>query len=189
MTPTTPTSSPAISPTASRRGLAALVDAVRAVVDEHADWAETAALAADALRRHLPTPDMFTAEERAGDPSGYQSHLLHVEPDGAFSIQAVVWRPGQTTPIHDHVTWCVVGVIQGVEHEELFACPTGDYLERVGYNANLAGSVTGFAPPGDIHRVHNPTEYTTISLHVYGTDISRVGSSIRRHYDLAIRSE
>jgi 3-mercaptopropionate dioxygenase len=177
-----------ISPTVQRPGLAGLVGAVRGIVARHADWGQTAALVADALRRHLPAPDLLTAEERAGDPATYQSHLLHAEPDGAFSIVAVVWRAGQATPIHDHVTWCVVGVMQGVEQEELFTCPTGEYLARVGEAANQRGSVTGFAPPGDIHRVHNPAEGTTISLHIYGTDISRVGSSVRREYHIPIRS-
>jgi predicted metal-dependent enzyme (double-stranded beta helix superfamily) len=173
---------------ATRAELAGLVADVRAVVDRHTDWQQTAPIVADVLRRHLPPPDLLTAEERAGDSSTYQSHLLHVEPDGAFSVVAVVWRAGQVTPIHDHLTWCVVGVIQGVEQEELFACPTGEYLVRVGDNANLQGSVTGFAPPGDIHRVHNPADHTAISLHIYGTDVSRVGSSVRRRYDLPIRS-
>ena len=63
---------------------------------------------------------MLTAEQRLGSPDGYRSHTLHVEPDGSFSIVALVWRPGQVTRIHDHLTWCVFGVIQGVEHEELF---------------------------------------------------------------------
>jgi predicted metal-dependent enzyme (double-stranded beta helix superfamily) len=183
------TGGPTMRPTAARPGLAALVSDVRAVVDEHTGWGETAALVADALHRQLPAPDLLTAEERAGDPRSYRSHLLHAEPDGTFSIVAVVWRPRQVTPIHDHVTWCVVGVLQGVEQEELFRCPTGDYLERAGHSANLVGSVSGFAPPGDIHRVHNPTESTTISLHIYGTDISRVGSSVRHEYDLPIRPE
>ena len=40
---------------------------------------------------------------------------LYVEPGGSFSIVALVWRPGQITRIHDHITWCVFGVIQGVE--------------------------------------------------------------------------
>ncbi len=173
--------------TIARPGLASLVDGVRAVTDRHADWGRTAALVADAVRRRLPGPDLLTAGERAGDPSTYQSHLLHVEPDGAFSVVAVVWLPGQVTPIHDHVAWCVVGVLQGVEREELFGCPTGAYLVRVGDSANPEGSVTGFAPPGDIHRVDNPTDDTTISLHVYGTDISRIGSSVRRCYDLPVR--
>jgi len=177
-----------MSTNVKRPALASLVDQVRAVVDRHTDWRRTAELAAEVLRRHLPTPDLLTTEEQAGDRSSYQSHLLHAEPDGAFSIVAVVWRTGQVTRIHDHVTWCVAGVIQGVEQEELFACPTGEYLVRVGDNANLEGSVTGFAPPGDIHRVHNPADGTAISLHIYGTDISRVGSSVRRDYDLPIRS-
>jgi len=176
-----------IRPTVTRAGLTGLVDGVRAVVDRHTDWGQTAALVTDVLRRHLPTPDLLTADERAGNPANYQSHVLHVEPDGAFSVVAVVWRTGQVTRIHDHVTWCVVGVIQGVEQEELFTCPPGEYLVPAGDNANREGSVTGFAPPGDIHRVHNPADRTAISLHIYGTDISRIGSSVRRNYDLPIR--
>jgi len=38
-------------------------------------------------------------------------------------------------------------------------------------------------PPGDIHRVRNIGATTAISLHVYGTDITRIGSSARRYYD------
>jgi predicted metal-dependent enzyme (double-stranded beta helix superfamily) len=48
----------------------------------------------------------------SGDPETYKSEVLHSEPDGSFSIVALVWRPGQVTPIHDHVTWCVFGVIR-----------------------------------------------------------------------------
>jgi predicted metal-dependent enzyme (double-stranded beta helix superfamily) len=171
----------------TRPGLEHLVEGVRAAVGRQAGWERTASLVSDVLRARLPGPDVLTAEERAGDPAGYQSHVLHVETGGAFSVVAVVWRTGQVTRIHDHVTWCVVGVLRGVEHEELFACPTGDHLVRVGESANAEGSVTGFAPPGDIHRVRNPAACTTISLHVYGTDISRIGSSVRREYDLPIR--
>jgi predicted metal-dependent enzyme (double-stranded beta helix superfamily) len=46
--------------------------------------------------------------------------------------------------------------------------------------------VSGFAPPGDIHRVRNIGDDTAISLHVYGADITRLGSSIRRTYDLPV---
>jgi predicted metal-dependent enzyme (double-stranded beta helix superfamily) len=90
-----------------------------------------------------------------------------------------VWRPGQMTRIHDHLTWCVFGVIQGVEHEELFDAD----LNPVGRNDNHVGEVNGFAPPGDIHRVHNTADATAISIHVYGTDVTRTGSSVRRYYD------
>jgi predicted metal-dependent enzyme (double-stranded beta helix superfamily) len=156
-----------------------LVDGVRTAVGAHADWAATARLVADQLRRHLPSPDVLTAEQRLGSPDGYRSHTLHVEPDGSFSIIGLVWRPGQITRIHDHVTWCVFGVLQGVEREELFDAD----LNLVGRSDNHAGDVSGFAPPGDIHRVHNTTDSTAISIHIYGTDVTRVGSSVRRYYD------
>src|SRR5204863_139250 len=94
------------------------------------------------------------ASLRRGDPAGYQSHLLYAEPDGSFSISAMVWMPGQQTMIHDHVAWCVTGVLQGREYEEVFAL-TDDAraLRLAARNVNPAGAVSGFAPPGDIHRV------------------------------------
>ena len=51
---------------------------------------------------------------------------------------------------------------------------------------NATGDVTGLAPPGDIHRVRNDGAQTAISLHIYGTDISCMGSSVRRVYDLPV---
>jgi predicted metal-dependent enzyme (double-stranded beta helix superfamily) len=165
------------TPLASR--LAPLVAGIRDAVEHHAGWAETAQLVADELRRHLPGPDVLTAEQRLGSPDTYQGHTLYVEPDGSFSIVGLVWRPGQVTRIHDHVTWCTFAVVQGVEHEELFDAD----LNLIGRSANHVGDVSGFAPPGDIHRVHNTGDETAISIHVYGTDVSRVGSSARRYYD------
>jgi predicted metal-dependent enzyme (double-stranded beta helix superfamily) len=91
----------------------------------------------------------------------------------------VIWRHGQLTRIHDHVTWCVVGVIQGIEHEELFDAG----LNLLGENESHVGDVSYFAPPGDIHRVRNIHEETAISLHIYGTDVDRLGGSARRYYN------
>jgi 3-mercaptopropionate dioxygenase len=156
-----------------------LVDGVRVAVTAHADWAGTAQLVAEQLRAHLPDPDVLTAEQRLGSPDDYCGHTLYVEPDGSFSIVALVWRPGQITRIHDHVTWCAFGVIQGVEQEELFDAD----LNLVARNENQLGEVSGFAPPGDIHRVCNTSDTTAISIHIYGTDITRIGSSARRYYD------
>ncbi|MEP7023976.1 MAG: cysteine dioxygenase family protein [Actinomycetota bacterium] len=166
-----------------------LLTGIRSATTRHADWQQTAVLAAEQLRAHLPGPGILTSAERAGDPDGYVCHLLHTEPDGSFSVCALVWRPGQVTPIHDHVTWCVFGVLQGTEYEELYALrDDGASLAEVGSSANAAGEVSGFAPPGDIHRVRNCGDGVAISLHVYGADITRLGSSVRRTYDLPVLS-
>jgi 3-mercaptopropionate dioxygenase len=71
-------------------GLSELVTAVRAVVKRHADWRRTAELVAGVLERHLPPPEVLTPEQRRGDPMGYRSYPLHTEPDGSFSIVALV---------------------------------------------------------------------------------------------------
>ena len=171
-----------------RAGLDQLVTTVRLAVGTREGWGATARQVAAVLERYLPSPDVLTPEERAGDPERFRSHLLHAEPDGAFSIVGLVWLPGQVTQIHDHVTWCVFGVVQGMEHEELFTLDDGgECLIEAGSSTNRAGEVSGFAPPGDIHRVRNIGEETAISIHVYGTDVSRIGSSVRRSYDLPVR--
>ncbi len=123
-----------------------------------------------------------------------RSQTLHVEPDGTFSVVALVTRPGQATSIHDHTTWCVVALIDGIEREERFRLdlagehldPAGAHLSPIGERLDHPGSVSGFAPPGDIHRVTNVGTTVGISLHIYGTDLRRTGSSVRRTYDLPV---
>ena len=166
-----------------------LLDVLRAEVQRGLDWQQTADLVAAALRKALPDPaDLLAAGLRRGNPACYQSHLLHAEPDGSFSVAAMVWLPGQETVIHDHVAWCVTGVLQGREYEEVFALTDdGAALRLVARNQNAPGSVCGFAPPGDIHRVRNSGDDVAISMHVYGADIARLGNSIRREYTLPVR--
>jgi 3-mercaptopropionate dioxygenase len=166
-----------------------LVRAVRADVRRGLDWQKTAERVASTLRGLLPGPAaVLPARLRRGDPTCYQSHLLYAEPDGSFSIAAMVWLPGQETVIHDHVAWCVTGVLQGREYEEVFALTDeGRALQLLARNVNPAGTVSGFAPPGDIHRVRNTGDGVAVSMHVYGADISRLGNSIRREYTVPIR--
>jgi predicted metal-dependent enzyme (double-stranded beta helix superfamily) len=166
-----------------------LVVAVRAATARSAGWRDTAASVAAALRAHLPSPDLLPADLLDGAPGNFRSHRLHVEPDGSFSMVAIVWQPGARTRIHDHVTWCVFGVLAGVEHEDLYTlADDGTTLTEVGSAPNPTGAVSGFAPPGDIHRVRNVGDTAAVSLHIYGTDLDRIGSSARRYYDLPIRS-
>lgn len=167
-----------------------LLRMVRAEIRHGLDWQRTADRVAAALRGRLPDPGaLLPASLRQGDPACYQSHLLHAEPDGSFSVAAMVWLPGQQTPVHDHVAWGVTAVLQGTEYEEIFALTRdGQALRRVARNQNPPGTVYGFAPPGDIHRVRNTGDGVAVSMHIYGADISRLGDSIRREYTLPVRA-
>ncbi|MER5256632.1 MULTISPECIES: cysteine dioxygenase family protein [unclassified Streptomyces] len=149
----------------------------------------TAYLVAERLAPHLGAPDLLADEQCEGDPERYRQHLLHAEHDGSFSVVGLVWLPGQHTPVHDHVSWCVTGVHEGDEHERryrLLPATSGAPARLVATEdlVNRQGTVCGFAPPGDIHRVWNAGTGRAISLHVYGADISRLGTSVRRVYEL-----
>jgi predicted metal-dependent enzyme (double-stranded beta helix superfamily) len=116
------------------------------------------------------------------DPDHYRQHVLHIADDGLFSIVALVWLPHQETPVHDHVSWCVVGVHQGAEIETNYRRDDDGELVENGYSFHPAGTVVGLMPPVDIHKVSNGCSDVAISLHVYGADISRSGTSIKRRY-------
>ena len=177
-----------MSTTATRTtDLAGLVaDLDHAVRTTRGNESETVAAVEDALRPALSAPDLLLPEQRVGDAAAYRSHLLHVAPDGSFSMVALVWLPGQATAIHDHLAWCVVGVHEGAEHEVRYRLRADGRLVETGTAVAHPGDVAGLLPPGDIHRVHNIGETTAISLHVYGADLHRAGgSSIRRTYDAA----
>jgi predicted metal-dependent enzyme (double-stranded beta helix superfamily) len=166
--------------------LTALVETIRSTVATDHDQERVANAVADALRLYLQRPDLLQAEQREADPTRYRQHILSVEDDGSFSVVALVWLPGQVTPIHDHVSWCVVGVYEGEEHETRYEWDGSGSSRRLvvaGECVNPTGMVAALAPPGDIHRVANRGPGLAISLHVYGADIGKLGSSIRRCYD------
>lgn len=172
--------------------LATLIGSIRDVVRSGVGDAQVAEAVAALLQPCLAQGSFLTEAQRAPDPIHYKQHVLHVEEDGSFSIVALVWLPGQATPIHDHVSWCVVGVHEGQEYETQYQIETDDagtdWLVESGRSINPPGSVAALTPPGDIHRVVNNGEALAISLHIYGADIGKLGSSIRRRYDLAVRA-
>ena len=75
-----------------------LTAAIRRAVRSGGSWQETADRVVGAFGGRVPGPGLLSAAKLAGDPSGYQTHLVHAEPDGSFSIVVMVWLPGQQTP-------------------------------------------------------------------------------------------
>ena len=139
------------------------------------------------LAQLLEDRDVLPAAARLGSPDRYTQHVLHVAPDRSHSIVALVWYPGQQTAIHDHVSWCVVGVYEGEETQTLYHLADeegGVCLVETGREVAKRGSCTALIPPAEnIHRVANAGSGQAISIHVYGADIERLGSSINKTFD------
>jgi predicted metal-dependent enzyme (double-stranded beta helix superfamily) len=170
----------ALSATASSPAFAAFTRAADTFAhDPHA--------IAEHLRALLALDGWLAPADRRPGTDSYRQHLLHVSADRRLSVVALVWLPGQRTAIHDHVSWCIVGVYRGVEREERFELVDSDgvrYLRPAGTVYAPRGHVETLIPPdGDIHTVTAAGGETAISIHVYGADIERLGSSINRRYD------
>jgi 3-mercaptopropionate dioxygenase len=145
--------------------------------------------AARVLRLFLGHPHLLSPAQHASDPERYRQHVLHVAPDGSFSIVALVWRLGQQSSIHDHVAWCAVGLHQGRTEEIAYSIVEEDGRQGLAAGAAetfLEGTVTALVPPGDIHLLRNPGPGEAISIHIYGADVRRLGTSIRHRYDLPV---
>jgi predicted metal-dependent enzyme (double-stranded beta helix superfamily) len=168
------------SPTAASQAFARFAAAAeRHVDDPHAIAGHLGVL--------LGEDGWLAARDRRPGTDSYRQHLLYVSPTRRLSVVALVWRPGQRTPIHDHIAWCVVGVYRGVERElryrlvehegEPCLLPTGSVEAFPGHVEALA------TPAEDIHCVTAGGDGTTISIHVYGADIERRGTSVYRRFD------
>jgi len=146
----------------------------------------------DALRRLKPlmerlitTPGSVPKEAFAPRKDRFANNLVYRPADRIFSVMAGNWSPGQTTPIHDHLTWAVVGVCEGEERESIYrrrddgSNPRRARLELVGERINKKGHVTVLGRAG-IHRIDNVSIAPSLSIHMYGLDI---GTAERHSYD------
>jgi predicted metal-dependent enzyme (double-stranded beta helix superfamily) len=137
------------------------------------------------LEKLVSSPGSVPAKAFTPRKDRFAMNLLQMPEDEAYSIIGGVWYPGQTTPIHDHLTWALIGVYEGEEREALFR-RTDDgsnlklaKIQQVSESVHKKGHVTVLGHTG-IHRVDNISLKPTLSVHVYGRDI---GHAERHSYD------
>jgi len=135
-----------------------------------------AAAAKALLRGYICDPALLAVEHKQGNPDKYRRHLLYAAPDGSMSILALVWLPGQVTPIHGHTAWGALGVYEGRPFCENFATWENDHA-AIGLRSTvklcLEPGELGSVRPGidDLHRIGNDTGQRAITIHVYGRDL------------------
>jgi predicted metal-dependent enzyme (double-stranded beta helix superfamily) len=109
----------------------------------------------------------------------YRQYLLHCDPLERFCVVSFVWRPGQRTPLHDHLTWGLVAQLRGQELcQEYAACRDRPGYAQTGEHVMRRGNIDRLSPAlGDTHVVSNVGDGTSVSIHVYGANIG----AVRRH--------
>ena len=137
------------------------------------------------MKKLITTPDSIPPEVFVSRKDRFANNLIYRPKDRFFSIMGGNWLPGQSTPIHDHLTWAVVGVYEGEERESIYrrtdddSNPQKAKLELVSERTNNKGHVTLLGRAG-IHRIDNVSKRPSLSIHMYGLD---VGSVERHSYD------
>lgn len=132
------------------------------------------------LRELVSVDDWLPNDYARPNPERYQQYLLHADSSQRFSIVSFVWGPGQETPVHDHRTWGLIGMLRGSEISQGYALSHGA-LQPEGLAERLEpGQVIAVSPRiGDLHQVRNAhADRTSISIHVYGANIGAVRRAV-----------
>jgi 3-mercaptopropionate dioxygenase len=124
-------------------------------------------------RRAIALPDRFHRVR----PDGYARRLLHRNDALGYTAVVMTWGPGQRTPLHDHAgIWCVEGVVEGrmdVTQFDLVEEDADRYrFEAKGCVHAAVGSAGCLIPPFEYHILANAVAQPSITLHVYGGEMT-----------------
>ena len=138
-----------------------------------------------AIRGSLVDLDLLAEEHRISKPDTYTRHLVYADPNGLFSILAIVWGPGQGSPVHGHHTWCAVGVYAGEITESHYRLSPGDlHPIEVRTVRRTAGDSCFDSGREGIHRIVNRSDSIAISIHVYGVGEDKITTGVNRIYPM-----
>lgn len=149
-----------------------------------------------AYASHLPAvlaePALLPHAFMQFDPlAPYTKHTLYADAEGRFSIQVLIWKVGDTTPIHNHKCWCGFGIYRGRMTEKTYAVKGNVSLQN---NSRWAenqvtplletdlrqGEHLFYRPDTtDVHAMENTSGEIAISLHFYGINAIVGEDSVR----------
>jgi len=138
-----------------------------------------------ALHQAPPISLLMTPEQCEASAHCYTRRVIYSDPAGRFTILALVWGPGQFSPVHAHQTWCAYAVCDDALTETEYvleagrAVPVSTAMRHRGY------CCCGQAGLDEIHRLGNAGARPAISLHVYGVDSARIATHVNRIVDVA----
>jgi predicted metal-dependent enzyme (double-stranded beta helix superfamily) len=140
------------------------------------------------LRSRIALPDRLCAVQ----PDHYARRLVYEDPTSGVSVLAMVWAPGQSTPLHDHSgQWVVEAVLAG-EIENVPFELTGQESSEYYFHARPtervpAGSTSYLMPPFEHHVTRNVSQRVAITLNIYGGEMPACNVFLPTGYGTYIR--
>lgn len=130
------------------------------------------------LRRALHGPG-WTDAEFAREIDGRQGYQYYRSADSSLHVYGVLFRHARPTPVHDHVTWGLIGVYSGEQRTTRYwrrdagETPGRCDVELRADEVLTRGAVYPLLPPHDIHRIEVVSPGEGLSIHVLGADLKR----------------
>lgn len=172
-----------MSPPLHPQRLRNFVQALAQLLSQPREEADVLAAAQPLLTELVSHDDWLPEAFAQPHPERYQQYLLYADPLERFSVVSFVWGPGQSTPIHDHTVWGLIGLLRGSEVSQHFVRDgQGHWVPHGAPHTLRPGEVEAVSPRlGDVHRVSNPlADRPSISIHVYGANIGAVQRAVYR---------
>ena len=161
--------------------LRAFIGALAELIDSNPREGDLLDRGGQLLSQLVEHDDWLPDEYAIPCPERYQQFLLHADSRQRFSIVSFVWGPGQSTPIHDHRVWGLIGMLRGAEYSQGFIRSEDGTLTQQGEAIRLEpGHVEALSPDSnDVHQVSNAfSDKVSISIHVYGANIGAVRRAV-----------
>ena len=153
------------------------IDDVNRIMSSGQDRAAIVSQVEPLLARLMEDDDLLKEEFKVDLGEGRYSYSFFRSEDGSLTVSAPAFLPGRPTPVHDHLTWGVIGVYSGKQKTTRYR-RTDDGsreghadLELVQDEVLTKGATYPLLPPDDIHRIEAVGEEPGISFHVLGTDL------------------
>jgi predicted metal-dependent enzyme (double-stranded beta helix superfamily) len=189
--------SAATSACAGQRSLKRLCEALDAAFEQSAsavDPSQRAAFALGvrtALAEAAADPALLAPAQREGSTGSYRRHLLAADPHGRYAIAALVWMPGQASPVHAHQTWCGYVVLDGTLSETVYDWNETQQLALETRTHPRASGAVSFVRAGrsGIHRLGNASDAPAVSLHIYGVEGSQIATHVNDLLEVACRAQ
>lgn len=119
-------------------------------------------------------PERFTKTS----PQNYARRLVYADPQGRFTVMAMVWDKEQGTPLHDHdglwVVECVYAGRMFVTNYAYEGLKDGLHQFSEQYSEfGVPGEADYRIPPFEHHVLRNAQDAPSVTLHVFGGAMTR----------------
>ncbi|MCC2377745.1 cysteine dioxygenase family protein [Bacillus wiedmannii] len=157
----------------------AFIKAVTDLIDSNLSEEQMVCAIEKLLGKLLEKKRWLPLEKQKVNSTQYARHLLYEDPLERFEVLALVWKDGQSTPLHDHDgTWGVEGVFTGrimvqnfiqtkqLENSLVYLTHTGNlYLGE--------GETDKVIPPADCHILEIAKNESVVTIHIYGKRLEK----------------